>query len=195
MKSSFIKHDEKLKFLSDAYSSIEFELYTSIVDPGVSTEKFMSAIVCKISHQKSLSLYWEEISSLISVEYQSKLNEEYSRWNIYLLFLADCSIENQLKYKVENDTFFVRKLVIDNVSQVIGERSVDTYLNCLILGDDLISNSSESKYNEVVIENQYSLTTQRLISEEFPLTSSEKDKKQRIKWLKNELSRIEDNEI
>ncbi|MFH4964758.1 ABC-three component system middle component 1 [Gaetbulibacter sp. M235] len=63
---------------------------------------------------KSLEKYWVEISNTIAIDYQARLQDEFRAWNIYLFFITNFPIKKELKYKIENDTFSSRKIVVEN---------------------------------------------------------------------------------
>lgn len=56
---------------------------------------------------------WESITSAIAGEFQTKLLSEYEIWNLYLFFISKEQVNPQIKYRIENDTFSSRKIIID----------------------------------------------------------------------------------
>ena len=58
---------------------------------------------------------WVRITNFIAIQYQSNLNTDYERWNLYLFFLLPngINIPDDLKYTIENNTFFSRKIIED----------------------------------------------------------------------------------
>lgn len=56
---------------------------------------------------------WEPVTSAIAGEFQTKLSSEYEIWNLYLFFIVREPVNPQIKYRIENDTFSSRKIVID----------------------------------------------------------------------------------
>jgi hypothetical protein len=56
---------------------------------------------------------WRKISNFIALNFQNNLENEFERWNIYVFFLNAKKVSNELKYKIENDTFSSRKIVVD----------------------------------------------------------------------------------
>lgn len=64
----------------------------------------------------ALEKYWNEISDTIALEYQARLQDDFRSWNIYLFFVLKFEIEKELKYKIENDTFSSRKIVIEDTT-------------------------------------------------------------------------------
>ncbi|MDQ6481833.1 ABC-three component system middle component 1 [Dyadobacter sp. LHD-138] len=70
-------------------------------------------------NDEQLTMHWSKIVDFIAFEFQSKLTEEFSVWNIYLffikpLYIADGGVYSRVKLQIENDTFSSRKIVVDN---------------------------------------------------------------------------------
>ncbi len=63
---------------------------------------------------EQLEANWENIRDFIAMYFQSNLESEFSRWNLYLLFVCATEIPIKLKYQIENDTISSRKIVIEN---------------------------------------------------------------------------------
>lgn len=61
---------------------------------------------------------WKVMRNFIAIEFQNKLLNEFERWNIYLFYIVNSSIGEDLKYQIENDTFSCRKIVIEGKSDV-----------------------------------------------------------------------------
>lgn len=64
------------------------------------------------SHQE-LEQNWTKIADFIAIDFQTKLTQEYQIWNIYILYITANGLSRELKYKIENDTFSSRKIVIE----------------------------------------------------------------------------------
>jgi len=62
---------------------------------------------------------WENLRNDIALYFQSHLEKEIELWNIYIIFFIENKIEQiELKYKVENDHYSARKMVLDNVGDI-----------------------------------------------------------------------------
>ena len=92
--------------------------------------------------EKSLDELWEAITTFIAGNYQINLPTEFETWNIYLFFLFSGAIEKSLKYKIENDTFSSRKIVIES------QTDIEQILNDHILNKDLAIQPTRSTSNE-----------------------------------------------
>lgn len=64
---------------------------------------------------KVLKNEWVRITNFIAIQYQSNLNSDFERWNLYLFFLItdEKSVSDDLKYTIENNTFSSRKIIED----------------------------------------------------------------------------------
>ncbi len=67
----------------------------------------------EIENNKKLREIWMKASDMIAINFQSRLKNEFSIWNIYLFFMVKETVESELKYSIENDTFSSRKIVIE----------------------------------------------------------------------------------
>lgn len=61
-----------------------------------------------------LAQNWAKITDFIAVHFQTALIEEFAVWNIYLFFITKKNITKELRFKIENDTFSSRKIVIED---------------------------------------------------------------------------------
>lgn len=60
-----------------------------------------------------LAQNWTKITDFIAINFQTSLNEGFAVWNIYLFFITKKLISKELRFKIENDTFSSRKIVIE----------------------------------------------------------------------------------
>lgn len=187
MSGCFTHEKYDLSFLKKEFLEVGFQLYKATVLDDDQEDAFFSAFVCLVKDENKLDKIWSGISNLIGVDYQSKLNNEFSRWNIYLFFLTEELIGNEVKYKIENDKFFVRKLVLDGMKNINENKDVSKYLNNHILDNDITIHERQKELSSD--EYNYSDTGKRLLSENIPLSQSDDDKEVRTKWLENEMLR------
>lgn len=68
----------------------------------------------KVEDETSLADEWENITDFIATNFQINIETEFEIWNIYLFFLTQKPIDKGLKYKIENDTWSSRKIVIES---------------------------------------------------------------------------------
>lgn len=92
--------------------------------------------------KKDLAENWEIIISSVAAHYQAELvntNQDFERWNIYLLFLIESKVDVDLKYKIENDKFSSRKIIQEEWKQGVEEDKIKTLISERILNTDLSS--------------------------------------------------------
>ncbi len=61
--------------------------------------------------------YYESITASIAVDFQSKVEKDIERWNIYLVFECKDKISLETKGKVEQDKYSSRKQVWDSMKE------------------------------------------------------------------------------
>lgn len=81
--------------------------------------------------EEELKNIWITTSNFIAINFQAKIKDQFSKWNIYLFFQIQGNISDDLKYKIENSTFSSRKIVIE------GEKPLSSLINLHILNNDL----------------------------------------------------------
>jgi len=107
-----------LSDIENEFSDITFE-YREIDFGGI-----IPAFFIKIEDGEKLSSYWKAITEFIAIHFQSSLKNEFSVWNIYLFFILENEIKEDLKYTIENDTFSSRKIIIiplEDIDSIINE--------------------------------------------------------------------------
>lgn len=92
----------------------------------------------KVQNVNEFKNGWERITEYIASNFQINLENEFETWNIYLFFLVDKVIDKGLKYRIENDTFSSRKIVIEK------ETDYTAILNEHVLNNNLIIDSKEN---------------------------------------------------
>jgi len=142
-------------------------------------EDSISCFVHWVSNSDSLEKYWAKVSSLIAVEYQSSLTSVFASWNIYLAFVCSTPVERSLKYRIENDRFSMRKVVIDDrdltEDQVIHFMNNEIFCLDLELIPEVIDTTivqPSSKFKDLVTGLG-----------DIPLTTSDTSSKRRIEQL------------
>lgn len=98
--------DEMQVVIKNKLSDILFE-YREINFGGIIPVFFIN-----IKDEKILENQWKTITEFIAVHFQSSLRNEFSVWNIYLFFILEKEVKDDLKYIIENDTFSSRKIII-----------------------------------------------------------------------------------
>lgn len=122
-----------IRYLTDAFPLVEFVLYQSD-DP----ECFISCFVARFKDASVDPDIWLEITSLIAVNFQASLTNDFATWNIYLALVFPKAVSRHLKYKIESNRFALRKIVLVSDKGIL-ETSEQTLhaLEEMILGKDL----------------------------------------------------------
>lgn len=84
-----------------------------------------------------LKKYWKEFNSFITAEYLIKINNEFSKWNSYVFYLTESTVEKTLKYEVENNKFSTRKIVIESINQAIDDNTIKNILSEYIINNNI----------------------------------------------------------
>lgn len=100
-------NNSNVGFLKGVASNVDFSFFQSDDERNL-----ISCFVARFSYNEDCAKYWQLISSEIAVEYQSSLQDEFLSWNIYLALVTPSAMDKHLKYRIENDRFAVRKLVL-----------------------------------------------------------------------------------
>ncbi len=128
MNISEINYD--LSFLSQEFPDFTFQLFQS--HPAT----YINCFVCNVTDESKLLSQWRDVTGVIAGDFQSRLEDEFSVWNIYLIFCTSFEVSNITKYEIENNRFSMRKLV---TSQCLWEHGCDIekFINNEILCSDL----------------------------------------------------------
>lgn len=145
--------------LEEEFKGIDFSL------EEVEYEGTLPCFFIVFKSEKKLAKNWMRISDLIAINYQTKLTDEFSIWNIYLFFITKKPIGNDLKYLIENDTYSSRKIVIE------GEYDIKEIIDKYILNKDIEINPSIIAENDFtpnpIIFNQVKNIETKIVSEKI----------------------------
>lgn len=98
----------------------------------------------ELSNEETLGLSWEKVRNFIAVYYQNHLESDFERWNIYIIFIVPTTVSNQFKYKIENDQFSSRKIVIDSFQEELSEKVRKVLLSTYIRNELSIPNKDNN---------------------------------------------------
>ncbi len=133
MKTSLIT-TEQLGFLDELFPQLNPRL-TKIEYIGT-----VSVFTFFFEQGKDLREHWENITNAIAAYYQSEFEADeqaFERWNIYVFFLVKEPVRTQLKYRIENDKFSCRKIVIDEFAEVFSDEMILQLIDENIINNDL----------------------------------------------------------
>lgn len=113
-------------------------------------------IFIQFKNLNDLEKLWREFNSLITAEYLIKLKNDFSKWNSYIFYITDSSVQRPLKYEIENNKFSTRKIVIESINQDIDEILLKNILSEHIINDNLdynVKNQDIESFTKNVIIN------------------------------------------
>ncbi|EJC7009017.1 hypothetical protein R1W14_004671 [Vibrio parahaemolyticus] len=131
-----------------------------------------SAIInafCLVFEEESdLKEQWEDVADILNYEYLST-NEttEFERWNNYLIFIITGDLSLETKYEIENDKFYMRKIIVElsNESEEMLKEKTTAFLNnrLLLQNFDLSNNiPNNDKWKELLGEYSKSITSENI---------------------------------
>ncbi len=130
LKKSLINNDE-INNLIKKYSLEDIQIYKILFG--------IKLIVSFVYEKNELELRdnWEKINNVLSEYLEDFIEENSVRWNIYIVYLVDEKVSKELEYKIENDTFFSRKIVEDNYILDLSDENINKLISNHISFDDL----------------------------------------------------------
>lgn len=87
---------------------------------------------------------WEKMQKAIAGYYQTSLADEaeFERWNIYIFYLCGEPVASELKYKIQNDKFSSRKIVVEEFGAAVDEETLNELIAEHITNTDLVNAGS-----------------------------------------------------
>lgn len=104
-----------------------------------------------------LEKYWKEFNSFITAEYLIKLKNDFSKWNSYVFYITESTVEKPLKYEIENNKFSTRKIVIESVDQAVDDNTIKSILSEHISNDNIefnVENQNIESFSKNEIINE-----------------------------------------
>jgi len=126
---------------------------------------------------------WRKVSNYIAAAYQSKLTkkeDEFEKWNLYLLFTCESVVEKELRFEIENDKFSNRKIILEEIMGNLDDKRSNSLISQHITNEDLVINTVEDSKDLQDIVSKYKSSTfiWDMIKNEEPLnykTQSQKN--------------------
>jgi hypothetical protein len=162
------KSIEIIEELCRSFGGVDFKLYRS-------TDKiqFITCFVAVFPTATSCIENWNDINSAIALVSQDVLHGDAAPWNLYLLISVPEPLPRETKYRIENDRFSSRKIIMTQ-SDSTGH-STDPYqitLENVILGRDLeltklVAFDSEEGYGSSMSQATNVASTTRNVVRDF----------------------------
>ena len=96
-----------------------------------------------VANEEEIIKYYEAITASIAIDFQSVLEKAIERWNIYLIFQCNDSINWQTRLKIEQNKYAVRKMIWDNLREE--ELNDKEYLRKRLFGFEIKENAKPPK--------------------------------------------------
>lgn len=184
-----------LEFLSDFSGNWQFSVYETSIG---NINNSITAFCAKTSGKTSLRKDWLAVTDAINNGYLTNVDSDFEHWNSYLLFIVDEKIlkSDGLQFEIENDKFYMRKIVEYNIQNNIDGHQIINILNRKILSADINFQVSEYPDQKINIDSpaKPELIYQSLIDKKIPVDTTISAKGKRHDWLANELNRIKNHE-
>ncbi|MEZ8804652.1 ABC-three component system middle component 1 [Vibrio atlanticus] len=100
-------------------------------------------VFCRFSKEGELKSLWDKLNSVISAELSCDFKNDFERWNLYFFYLCERKVKDSVKYQIENDKYFSRKILIDDSKLKLTSESIEYLISKNIINDDLILRSSK----------------------------------------------------
>lgn len=157
----------------------KFNLEDAKIYNDTSIGKFIIAFIDE-KNEQNLNSNWKNINNLLSEYLEEFINDKCTRWNVYIVYLVNANIKLELKYKIENNTFFARKIVEDNYTLDLSDKNIKNLISNHISFDDLgmkgnIPNREDYSSNSIVYKKLSDIDTLDSDKIEDILKSLEKD--------------------
>lgn len=101
------------------------------------------------SDYENLKLKWENVSSAVSMCYQADIKDEneFEKWNLYIIYVCYDKVDKELKAKIENNKFSSRKIVEDNQIDKLTDEVVNKLIIKHITNTDLVDIVNDTREN------------------------------------------------
>ncbi|MFA0442701.1 ABC-three component system middle component 1 [Vibrio sp. 10N.222.51.C12] len=150
------------------------------IKEDVKEQDVFSCFFVKFSSQEQLNNLWMEIVTYIGTEYISQLDNDFSIWNVYVVFSIEGDMDKDTKYLIENNKLFLRKIVLET-DHSYSDQEIINYLNSKVLGVDI----KVTEHKEIDIDRKYSATTFDLLKTIDDVSNTEIAKTQRDEWIES----------
>lgn len=103
-----------------------------------------------------LKEFWEDLYSTIAAYFQTALTveEDFEKWNIYIFYICRESVDRGLHYRIENDRYACRKIVIGECDEAISDRFVSRLTAQHITNLDLLLPDSRKEKPALFEKNE-----------------------------------------
>lgn len=152
----------------------------------------ISVFISHFGEIEQVGANWKKVSNYIASSYQSTLTkkeDEFEKWNIYLLFTCTAAVNKTLRFEIENDKFSSRKIILERLAGDLDEQQANLLISQHISNDDLVIDpkAQSDDLHEIVNKYQSPTFVWDMIKDEEALNYKTASQKQ---ILENIISRI-----
>lgn len=97
----------------------------------------ISVFFVRFDDAENFKANWKNISFAIGINFQNKMEDEFSRWNIYIIYVSKENVPLTLKYEIENDKVATRKIVESNCDSEINDEFMIKIIDKHIVNSDI----------------------------------------------------------
>ena len=143
---------KSIKFLNNK-NTTEIKSNYDLNDLKVLKDNAYDLIIILINEKNSKKLEenWQKISNVLSESIEDELQvNNFIRWNVYIIYILEEKVTKEVKYKIENNTFFARKIIEDRYKLDLKDENIQKLIEKHITFNDikLINTSQTSdEYN------------------------------------------------
>ncbi|CAM3002308.1 ABC-three component system middle component 1 [Vibrio rarus] len=147
--------------ISESYG-IECEIYDI---------PFPHSIYCgvvKFNDPDKLGKLWEKVNTSLSISISDNFENDFQKWNFYIIYLCNFDIPKKVKYQIENNKFYSRKITLSK--KQIGSRTISE-----IFSEDVIFTDIGLKVGSINKSMKHTAKYNSDLLDMVPQTSLSKD--------------------
>ncbi|WP_026966535.1 ABC-three component system middle component 1 [Algoriphagus terrigena] len=137
MEQYLILRNKAIEILKDLFPGATVEFHRIEYGGWVTT------VFVRFESDELIQLLWEEISNAVALYYQTKIETDFERWNLYLFYLSKQKMEKGLKYRIENDPISSRKIVIEEFNGALDRGKMEEIISNHITNSSLTINTPQ----------------------------------------------------
>jgi hypothetical protein len=124
----------------------------------------ISNLKCYAKHEPDFNMYFftyyvdqsdllaeieETVRDFIAIYFQGlTIEKDVERWNLYIFYFVNGNVKQDLKYKIEQDKFSTRKIVIDKIEDEPDDEKISELINCELFANVFTEPNLSSEEND-----------------------------------------------
>ena len=128
-------HSEKISLLKEEYKIFQLDILKfKAKEEYITLFIQLDNLDYLMEHQTNK---FDTLISAISIYLEEFLENNFLRWNIYMIFVISKKVEKEIKYQIENDTYFARKILEDEYCFELTDENINKLISKYITFTDL----------------------------------------------------------